>query len=114
MTHTPTPWQIIQTPEQIREMGIDASNWFEIGDDEGTVCSTRGRSEKINGANAAFIVRACNTHGVLVNELERQRTLAVRRFNSALEKDSSSAVLNKLQSETDRIDRALKLARGEV
>jgi len=102
MTHTPTPWKITSTPDQVRAIGIDASNWFEIGDDEGTICSARGRFEGINGANASFIVSACNAHDALVEALE----FIVRQVKTGkvLERDACI---------TAAVD-ALKLARGEV
>ena len=64
--HTPTPWIIAS---QIAGEGI----WIESeGDEPEEICkvSAETTGEKEAKANAAFIVRACNSHAALVEALE--------------------------------------------
>lgn len=67
--HTPTitPWQANES----------TASWL-IETDEVFIASvgSSGLTDEENAANAAFIVRACNSHATLVKALEDMRRLA--------------------------------------
>lgn len=73
MTHTPTPWRVAECPEDI------------IGADDAAVATTDTSvismisPEDVRAANAAFIVRAVNSHDKLVEALRYADTRAVSR-----------------------------------
>jgi hypothetical protein len=70
--HTPTPWKT-ETPKGWEQKGLTAI-WSD-----GVMVATCGRQgTQEQQDNAAFIVRACNSHDALVAALE----IAVERLES--------------------------------
>lgn len=96
--HTPTPW-IVSSPDA----GETITILHDQGDGYGVaVCSmdtTNNRDEQ----NAAFIVRACNSHAALVEALTHARALVI----------ASEADRTENQTAIAMYDRALALAKGE-
>lgn len=65
-THTPTPWSIAYyspTKEMCDQSAFIIMPEFGTMNDGKAICSGHGPDHK---ANAAFIVRACNSHAQLV------------------------------------------------
>jgi hypothetical protein len=95
MSHTPTPWQLIE-----RSCG-----GFKLADADGEfisfLCSSRypdNRPDEEAEANAAFIVTACNAHTALVKALRDLESVisqgcipdeAIRNARAALAKVKS-------------------------
>jgi hypothetical protein len=71
--HTPTPWRLIEgnlIKQDYRPIGLDDSSGVLIGSVCGHPSSGFYPTEEEGAANAAFIVRACNSHEQLVNGLK--------------------------------------------
>lgn len=79
--HTPTPWKLTE-PDRIEQEGF------------GMICTTRGDNWQAP-ANAAFIVRACNSHDALVKALER--TVLLLENSSGLKCRKSRALLEEVR-----------------
>lgn len=62
--HTPTPWRAIEPDNSNYLLEIVGTN---VRGNEELVCRPPGRKRN---ANAAFIVKACNSHDALVKALE--------------------------------------------
>lgn len=67
MSHTPTPWKLGPTGDTVDDAnGLELLRMYEAdGREEPTALPYR--------ANAAFIVRACNSHEELLSALKRAR-----------------------------------------
>lgn len=81
--HTPLPWRVCPSfPADIQADGTEIASCFEekhIGQTwtiEGPITVSYGEHK----ANAAFIVRACNSHYQLVEALENANTLLTKAF----------------------------------
>jgi hypothetical protein len=72
MTHTPTPWHVFDDKAECP--GIEAENvTIVVFGDKLTItedCGVQGETAEEARANAAFIVRAVNSHDALVEALE--------------------------------------------
>lgn len=78
--HTPTPWyffELDRRPDGCGYIRVETDN-FEISHH-----GDMGRSREENLANAAFIVKACNSHDALVKALEDIRELECGPLNQA-------------------------------
>jgi hypothetical protein len=65
MEHTPTPWKVVKTPKQ------EGGNITQIYGGDGFEVVTRVRSaERSTAKNAAFIVKAVNSHEELLEALK--------------------------------------------
>ena len=62
MNHTPTPWDLRSRSITVKDNGEDI-----VAEANGGLSGTIGEAV----ANAAFIVRACNSHEALVDALSR-------------------------------------------
>ncbi len=76
--HTPTPWVFIPMNEYV----YDAAFKYRIeGEDGFSPCCIYADGTKNKGtteANAAFIVRACNSHDALVDALKKATDILER------------------------------------
>lgn len=101
--HTPTPWKYDKESNRIYAKG--GADWIYTLD-EGVALE----SDEQHEANAAFIVKACNSHGALVAALRSCR-MQLRVFG----KERMSEVLwNGHTASIQEADAALKLAGEEV
>jgi len=71
--HTPTPWKVGPFDEAQQPYG--AAIYYELADDDGAAVDIAhmirdGRAPEAMKADAAFIVRAVNSHALLVAALE--------------------------------------------
>lgn len=104
--HTPTPWSIHWL------MGTGNYHWISrSSNEEDRVClvetfaPTDGDMEAVGKANAAFIVRACNSHDELVAALE----LALSHMP-----DNERLYYGKDNGDLDTVKQALAKAKGEA
>lgn len=95
--HTPTPWITQQIENHIQIMRGHEYGYTGIGQTYHTDLET-------NKANAAFIVRACNSHDALVEALEGLL---------ADDGTASSQNINKVLKAREKARTALALAKGE-
>lgn len=115
---TPRPWRI--------DRDVDEDEGFLIVNDKGEslMIVFNGGSELSETldeglANANLVVRAVNSHDVLVEALERSNVMLSQQIENLLKSDQSDENGRKMQIEEcwtqmDRNDKALALARGEV
>ena len=88
--HTPTPWNL-------NGRHIDAEKGNKL------IVSLRSEHDAENLANAAFIVRACNSHDALVEALENAKAEIISEIDT---NTSTNILLNE-------IDAVLAAAKGE-
>jgi hypothetical protein len=99
--HTPTPWKIKRDAAQAVQFGR-----FEIINEQGQIiarCESGMFWAYQSGPNAAFIVRACNSHEALVKNHTELRDIYARGGDFYLDYDEAAKRLG-------RINAALKSA----
>lgn len=107
--HTPGPWAA-------SEMGTDRSFWDALAADDVRIIRTNwdgftgdviaavwADDDSSDAANAAFIVRACNSHYALLDALKEARGYI---SNDVLHRPKAAALVRKC-------DAAIRLAHGE-
>lgn len=111
MKHTPTPWKIYD------ELGCgcrEIGRWNDCADQNDPfcgkedVCCTVGHyDDSVDLANASFIVRACNSHEVLVLALKQ----AIRLYEGMVHDEyDGTSMLDEMLSDIEECRAALKLA----
>lgn len=103
-THTPTPWTYIAS---------NCSNFvhIETDTDHSTIATLAKGTKSQKEANAAFIVRACNAHELLVEALKLHLAFLDSLPEGWLGKTTGDVGL--LNDAYIASSKALKLARGE-
>lgn len=87
--HTPTPWSFVDTNMQTKD-GVEVHRWFNAG----------GLPLPLTDANAAFIVRAVNSHEDMLDVIKRAKRVVAEscgyndgvRFHTDLLRDIESAI----------------------
>ncbi len=91
--HTPTPWELVM--DNKRYPGIDGGDNYTviIFGNEHEECGVRGVTHEQAIANAAFIVRAANSHDALVKALaDALEEIGKRRPNGEVVKRCRTAL----------------------
>ncbi len=105
MNHSPLPWRTSSASTHVEG---DPFWSTRVSASHGGISATGvAESEPGARANAAFIVRACNSHDELVAALEEARAAI-----TAVNRGAGETVFN--PAATQLVDAALKLARGEA
>ncbi len=68
--HTPTPWSYVAYNDGYALVQETGAPYTQYSSDIGDIGAVTSDPKYIKEANAAFIVRACNSHAALVEALE--------------------------------------------
>ena len=105
--HTETPWTI--TPEKTREI-----DWLWVMHEQTRICRVvlyHGEKEE-QRANAAFILRACNSHDSLVKALEAAQATLRHVHDLLIDRQTFSRTRETINAECRSITAALSQAKG--
>ena len=117
--HTPLPWEVEKGHVQRDSNGI---RYWQVTDGQDAIACNQfcyaGYDPAVNAANAAFIVRACNSHYQLVSALESANTLLTKAVGDIVAyrimagKRSSKSDTAEYVEAINAIDAALSQAGG--
>jgi len=112
--HTPTPW--VESDSQPHFVFCDAGGVIDVNR---PVCMSTANAK--GRANAAFIVRACNAHEMLLAALKLARTVIEEERKSFIERiklsaeadEEAEAIIADYDETLAFIEDAFSVARGE-